>query len=139
MASVPAATVFGQFSASARRAPLIHNDAQRDIQSAPKPAEASLAMQAPAKPSPAPRPAGEAVALSVRPTAWFAQRAPNTAPPRIRLWAAAPDAPAVQRWAAGLRKQIQQRGWTTRVDVLQDTQLAADQLRVDVSSSNAQE
>ncbi|WDJ48404.1 hypothetical protein JH286_06070 [Xanthomonas campestris pv. campestris] len=139
MASVPAATVVGQFSASARRAPLIHNDAQRDIQSAPKPAEASLAMQAPAKPSPAPRPAGEAVALSVRPTAWFAQRAPNTAPPRIRLWAAAPDAPAVQRWAAGLRKQIQQRGWTTRVDVLQDTQLAADQLRVDVSSSNAQE
>ncbi|MCW2004571.1 hypothetical protein [Xanthomonas campestris] len=41
-----------------------------------------------------------------------------------------------------MRKQIQQRGWTTRVDVLQDTQLAADQLdqlRVDVSSSNAQE
>lgn len=139
MASVPAATVVGQFSASARRAPLIHNDAQRDIQSAPLPAEASLAMQVPAKPSPAPRPAGEVVALSVRPTAWFAQRAPNTAPPRIRLWAAAPDAPAVQRWAAGLRKQIQQRGWTTRVDVLQDTQLAADQLRVDVSSSNAQE
>lgn len=139
MASVPAATVVGEFSAPARRAPLIHNDAQRDIQSAPLPAEASLAMQVPAKPSPAPRPAGEVVALSVRPTAWFAQRAPNTAPPRIRLWAAAPDAPAVQRWAAGLRKQIQQRGWTTRVDVLQDTQLAADQLRVDVSSSNAQE
>ncbi|WDL20834.1 hypothetical protein JH268_15825 [Xanthomonas campestris pv. campestris] len=139
MASVPAATVVGEFSAPTRRAPAIRNDAQRDIQSAPKPAEASLAMQAPAKPSPAPRPAGEAVALSVRPTAWFAQRAPNTAPPRIRLWAAAPDAPAVQRWAAGLRKQIQQRGWTTRVDVLQDTQLAADQLRVDVSSSNAQE
>ncbi|WP_193553120.1 hypothetical protein [Xanthomonas campestris] len=142
MASVPAATVVGQFSAPARRAPVIRNDAQRDSQSAPQPAEASLAMQVPAKPSPAPRPAGEVVALSVRPTAWFAQRAPNTAPPRIRLWTAAPDAPAVQRWAAGLRKQIQQRGWTTRVDVLQDTQLAADQLdqlRVDVSSSNAQE
>lgn len=139
MASVPAATVVGEFSAPTRRAPVIRNDAQRDSQSAPLPAEASLAMQVPAKPSPAPRPAGEVVALSVRPTAWFAQRAPNTAPPRIRLWAAAPDAPAVQRWAAGLRKQIQQRGWTTRVDVLQDTQLAADQLRVDVSSSNAQE
>ncbi|WP_349753568.1 hypothetical protein [Xanthomonas campestris] len=139
IASVPAATVVGEFSAPTRRAPVIRNDAQRDIQSAPQPAEESLAMQVHAKPSPAPRPAGEVVALSVRPTAWFAQRAPNTAPPRIRLWAAAPDAPAAQRWAAGLREQIQQRGWTTRLDVLQDTQLAADQLRVDVSSSNAQE
>ncbi len=142
IASVPAATVVGQLSAPARRAPLIHNDARRDIQSAPLPTEASLAMQVPAKPSPAPRPAGEVVALSVPPADWLAQHATSHAPPRIRLWAAAPDAPAVQRWAAGLRKQIQQRGWTTRVDVLQDTQLAADQLdqlRVDVSSSNAQE
>ncbi|MCW1978503.1 hypothetical protein FHY33_002685 [Xanthomonas arboricola] len=139
MASVQAATVVGEFSAPARRAPVIRNDAQRDSQSAPQPAEASLAMQVPAKPSPAPRPAGEVVALSVRPTAWFAQRAPSTAPPRILLWAAAPDAPAVQRWAAGLRKQIQQRGWTMRVDVLQDTQLAVDQLRVDMSSSNSRE
>lgn len=139
MASVPAATVVGQLSAPARRAPLIHNDARRDIQSAPLPTEASLAMQVPAKPSPAPRPAGEVVALSVPPADWLAQHATSHAPSRIRVWAATPDAPAVQRWAAGLRKQIQQRGWTTRVDVLQDTQLAADQLRVDVSSSNAQE
>ncbi|WP_407370194.1 hypothetical protein ABFU49_15810 [Xanthomonas campestris pv. campestris] len=142
MASVPAATVVGEFSAPARRAPLIHNDARRDSQSAPLPTAESLAMQVHAKPSPAPRPAGEVVALSVPPADWLAQHATSHAPPRIRLWAAAPDAPAVQRWAAGLRKQIQQRGWTTRVDVLQDTQLAADQLdqlRVDVSSSNAQE
>lgn len=142
MASVPAATVVGEFSAPTRRAPVIRNDAQRDSQSAPLPTEASLAMQVPAKPSPAPRPVGEVVALSVPPAEWLAQHATSHAPPRIRLWAAAPDAPAVQRWAAGLRKQIQQRGWTTRVDVLQDTQLAADQLdqlRVDVSSSNAQE
>ncbi|MCC5084210.1 hypothetical protein [Xanthomonas campestris] len=139
MASVPAATVVGQLSAPARRAPLIHNDARRDIQSAPLPTEASLAMQVPAKPSPAPRPAGEVVALSVPPADWLAPHATSHAPSRIRVWAATPDAPAVQRWAAGLRKQIQQRGWTTRVDVLQDTQLAAHQLRVDVSSSNAQE
>ncbi|MCS3848072.1 hypothetical protein GGR70_003112 [Xanthomonas campestris] len=139
IASVPAATVVGEFSAPTRRAPVIRNDAQRDSQSAPLPTAESLAMQVHAKPSPAPRPAGEVVVLSVPPADWLAQHATSHAPPRIRLWAAAPDAPAVQRWAAGLRKQIQQRGWTTRVDVLQDTQLAADQLRVDVSSSNAQE
>lgn len=139
IASVPAATVVGEFSAPTRRAPVIRNDAQRDSQSAPLPTAESLAMQVHAKPSPAPRPAGEVVVLSVPPADWLAQHATSHAPPRIRLWAAAPNAPAVQRWAAGLREQIQQRGWTTRVDVLQDTQLAADQLRVDVSSSNAQE
>ncbi|KQQ79953.1 hypothetical protein ASF73_01915 [Xanthomonas sp. Leaf131] len=52
-------------------------------------------------------------------------------PAQIRLWAAKSDAPEVQRWAAQLRDQLKQRGWSTQVDVVQDTHLAADQLRLE--------
>ena len=71
--------------------------------------------------------------LSISPRDWVERYATSTGrtPAQIRLWAAKSDAPEVQRWAAQLRDQLKQRGWSTQVDVVQDTHLAADQLRLE--------
>ncbi|NHF64349.1 hypothetical protein FFY45_00755 [Xanthomonas hortorum] len=55
----------------------------------------------------------------------------DRAPAQIRLRAATADAPEVQSWATQLRDQLKQRGWSTQVDIVQDTHLAADQLRLE--------
>ncbi|WP_232372917.1 hypothetical protein [Xanthomonas hydrangeae] len=71
--------------------------------------------------------------LSTSPRDWLARYAlsADRAPAQIRLQAATADAPEVQSWASQLRDQLKQRGWSTQVDIVQDTHLAADQLRLE--------
>ncbi|WP_372380748.1 hypothetical protein [Xanthomonas sp. NCPPB 1754] len=49
--------------------------------------------------------------------------------------AATPSASAVQTWAAQLRKQFKQRGRPTQIELAQDSTLAADELRLELSGA----
>ncbi|MBV6854687.1 hypothetical protein KWH45_14860 [Xanthomonas campestris pv. mirabilis] len=53
----------------------------------------------------------------------------------IRILAATPNAAAVQTWAAQLRNQLKQRGRPTQIELAQDSTLAADELRLELSSA----
>lgn len=76
--------------------------------------------------------------LSTPPSDWLADRAAsgNTQTPiTIRIMAATPNAAAVQTWAAQLRNQLKQRGRPTQIELAQDSTLAADELRLELSSA----
>lgn len=76
--------------------------------------------------------------LSTSPSNWLADRAAsgNTQTPiTIRILAATPNAAAVQTWAAQLRDQLKQRGRPTQIELAQDSTLAADELRLELSSA----
>ncbi|MBV6796354.1 hypothetical protein KWH39_01370 [Xanthomonas campestris pv. obscurae] len=76
--------------------------------------------------------------LSTPPSDWLADRAAsgNTQTPiTIRILAATPNAAAVQTWAAQLRDQLKQRGRPTQIELAQDSTLAADELRLELSSA----
>lgn len=76
--------------------------------------------------------------LSTSPSDWLEDRAAsgNTQTPiTIRIMAATPSASAVQTWAAQLRKQFKQRGRPTQIELAQDSTLAADELRLELSSA----
>ncbi|WP_218491383.1 hypothetical protein [Xanthomonas euvesicatoria] len=76
--------------------------------------------------------------LSTPPSDWLADRAAsgNTQTPiTIRILAATPNAAAVQTWAAQLRNQLKQRGRPTQIELAQDSTLAADELRLELSSA----
>ncbi|WP_425510685.1 hypothetical protein [Xanthomonas prunicola] len=49
--------------------------------------------------------------------------------------AATPDAAVVQTWVARLRDQLEQRGWPTQIELAQDSNLAADELRLKLSGA----
>ncbi|USJ02894.1 hypothetical protein MUG10_16385 [Xanthomonas prunicola] len=56
-------------------------------------------------------------------------------PDTIRIMAATPDAAVVQTWVARLRDQLEQRGWPTQIELAQDSNLAADELRLKLSGA----
>ncbi|MER3054904.1 hypothetical protein ABS769_13770 [Xanthomonas hortorum] len=130
-----AAPVAGQAAPlRVRNAPTLHLDAYRDASPSSKPAASAAAPDATVyqakgnmarKPGPLP--------LSTSPRDWLARYAlsADQVPAQIRLRAATADAPEVQSWATQLRDQLKQRGWSTQVDIVQDTHLAADQLRLE--------
>lgn len=115
-------------------APLPQTDAIRATPPASQPAIGTTATEigmSRAKSAPARRIAPITRAMS--PADWLARHAAadDYAPARIRILAATPDAPEVQKWATRLRERLRQRGWSTQVEVLQDAGLEADQLRVE--------
>nr|WP_158308218.1 hypothetical protein [Xanthomonas euvesicatoria] len=76
--------------------------------------------------------------LSTSPSDWLEDRAAsgNTQTPiTIRIMAATPNAAAVQTWAAQLRNQLKQRGRPTQIELAQDSTLAADELRLELSGA----
>lgn len=130
-----AAPVAGQAAPlRVRNAPTLHLDAYRDASPSSKPAASAAAPDATvyqAKGSMARKPGP--LPLSTSPRDWLARYAlsADRVPAQIRLRAATADAPEVQSWATQLRDQLKQRGWSTQVDIVQDTHLAADQLRLE--------
>lgn len=130
-----AAPVAGQAAPlRVRNAPRLHLDAYRDASPSSKPAASAAAPDATvyqAKGSMPPK-AGP-LPISTSPRDWLARYALSVdrTPAQIRLRAATADAPEVQSWATQLRDQLKQRGWSTQVDIVQDTHLAADQLRLE--------
>ncbi|CAD0319854.1 hypothetical protein CFBP7900_12900 [Xanthomonas hortorum pv. carotae] len=130
-----AAPVAGQAAPlRVRNAPTLHLDAYRDASPSSKPAASAAAPDATvyqAKGSMARKPG--LLKLSTSPRDWLARYAlsADRVPAQIRLRAATADAPEVQSWATQLRDQLKQRGWSTQVDIVQDTHLAADQLRLE--------
>ncbi|MCE4299267.1 hypothetical protein LYZ91_15560 [Xanthomonas hortorum pv. vitians] len=130
-----AAPVAGQAAPlRVRNAPTLHLDAYRDASPSSKPAASAAAPDATvyqAKGSMASKPGP--LPLSTSPRDWLARYAlsADRVPAQIRLRAATADAPEVQSWATQLRDQLKQRGWSTQVDIVQDTHLAADQLRLE--------
>ncbi|WP_155767034.1 hypothetical protein [Xanthomonas hortorum] len=130
-----AAPVAGQAAPlRVRNAPTLHLDAYRDASPSSKPAASAAAPDATvyqAKGSMARKPGP--LPLSTSPRDWLARYAlsADRVPAQIRLRAATADAPEVQSWATQLRDQLKQRSWSTQVDIVQDTHLAADQLRLE--------
>lgn len=115
-------------------APLAQTDAARATPPTSQPAVGTTATEirmSRAKSAPARRLAP--IKRAMPPADWLARHAAadDHAPARIRILAATPDAPEVQDWANRLRACLQQRGWSTQVEVLQDAGLEADQLRVE--------
>ncbi|MFL8013641.1 hypothetical protein [Xanthomonas vasicola] len=49
--------------------------------------------------------------------------------------AATPNAAAVQTWAAQLRHRLKQRGWATQIALAPDSNLTADELRLELSGA----
>jgi hypothetical protein len=76
--------------------------------------------------------------LSTPPREWlmgYAASGVTQPPDTIRIMAATPDAVVVQTWVARLRDQLKQRGWPTQIELAQDSNLAADELRLKLSGA----
>ncbi len=76
--------------------------------------------------------------LSTLPREWLAGYSASAgiqAPETIRIMAATPNAAAVQTWAAQLRHRLKQRGWATQIALAQDSNLTADELRLELSGA----